>query len=863
MGNKKIERTDLVAKDAITSVIKEADELILVLKKIVEVQEEIIKKNAFKTGKDLKQYSTAIKSVKTSSEALSKVEKDRKRLQEQLKVLNSDAIQQNEELKVQMSLQRKANSDLAKEKLGLISVYSKESKRLRDLKNQYKESILTQGKSAKATKNLEREVRKLDRQLKEVDDSAGDFYRNIGNYPNAIGKSVKAIAALTAGILAANGAAAGIKDGLQANEEGSEDLRKSMSFLDGAARQAKNSLGQAASGAIDLIKAMTGNGGIFAVGAAMKKVTTSFDDFGKKVKESGEANYEAEEALIQIEKSNRDYSRSLAEVNRELEIQEQLAGDATRSFDQIEAATVKVTELNIKRANIQKKIALEDLDRVNALIDTRKALGQNVADLLDDQLAAELAFSDAETELVIKQLDNTKVRRENARDRFEQELDYAIDAFDAQKSLNERQINDETNTFDERRALLTRTTFLTAKAFTNQQKLVEDFTGEKLNLNELVKEDDEEVIRATLANFQLDEITKTRILEIIKEQKIARQDLADLERDLLAGKKEEAIETVNFINDIEQAQFEGQIIGLEGTAGKEKELYELKKAQLIAQADFETSLEGKTAEEIEAIRANLANSLARLDIEEKNRIKAKTEAQVEYGIELTKTFINALSAKDEALNRSLDNEIERTNNNLTRQQSLAEQGLENQLAFEQAKAAKLEIKRQEAQKREEKRQKTLAYFTAFTELLKENPNTAAAKAAVQIAIAETVSGLFYEGTENVGESLGKPVFSGRDGYVVRVDGSERIMTGEQNRRIGGMSNESLAKLAEESQSMSHSKSGSFAAPAVLGYLARIEKAVESSKYSVDWDGLEVRTEKLIENGQRKTVRTLRNKKRLK
>lgn len=82
----------------------------------------------------------------------------------------------------------------------------------------------------------------------------------------------------------------------------------------------------------------------------------------------------------------------------------------------------------------------------------------------------------------------------NERDQFEKALDFALDLFDTQKTLNERGIADENKTFNERVKLLDRTVELSNKAFQEQIRLAEKQVGERLKLNELIAIDDEKII---------------------------------------------------------------------------------------------------------------------------------------------------------------------------------------------------------------------------------------------------------------------------------------------------------------------------------------------------------------------------------
>ena len=141
-----------------------------------------------------------------------------------------------------------------------------------------------------------------------------------------------------------------------------------------------------------------------------------------------------------------------------------------------------------------------------------------------------------------------------------------------------------------------------------------------------------------------------------------------------------------------------------------------------------------------------------------------------------------------------------------KQKALAEKGLDNTLAFEEqrleeANLAKLEAEKEAAQK--EQLLKTAEIFgEAYIARLREGQNQgqalggATADAFVYRGIAKAIiQGAFYEGTENVADSLGEPVFKGKDGYVIAVDGQERILNPEHSKAVKGMSNKELVERA--------------------------------------------------------------------
>ena len=233
---------------------------------------------------------------------------------------------------------------------------------------------------------------------------------------------------------------------------------------------------------------------------------------------------------------------------------------------------------------------------------------------------------------------------------------------------------------------------------------------------------------------------------------------------------------------------------------------------------------------------------------------AKQDASVANAVKIATRINDALNKVSDNRISKIESEEEKTATSLERQERRAEQGLENNVAFYQKKAAELEKQKEDEAKKQERRAKVLAYFNLFSEFAKSEPNMAAFKAAAQVTVAETVSGLFYEGTEKVEDDIqGKPMFSGRDGYVVRVDGSERIMTGAQNSKLGGISNDDLVELATNGSGQVGYAVG-IDTRKLESKLDSVIKAVQSNDKSVHWDSLGNRFETQIKNEVKKVTK---------
>ena len=114
-----------------------------------------------------------------------KLQNEEARLIAKLNSLETEEAKNIQKLRTQIQEKNKALKQSAKESLGLVSIYDKESAKLNELRKRYKEVALAEGESSKAARVLRKELTALDAKLKSVDGSAGQFQRSVGNYPSA------------------------------------------------------------------------------------------------------------------------------------------------------------------------------------------------------------------------------------------------------------------------------------------------------------------------------------------------------------------------------------------------------------------------------------------------------------------------------------------------------------------------------------------------------------------------------------------------------------------------------------------------------------------------------------------------------
>jgi hypothetical protein len=744
--------------------------------------------------------------------------------QEELKRLTSELLGAN----IQKQEITKLAKEQVKESQGLVGAYTRESKKLNELRKRYKDLAISEGVAGKEAKDLKREIDKLDAELKDVDASAGQFQRNVGNYPETFGKAAKAITVIIGTLAAAKGAFEGVKTSIDSLEEGAEGIEEATAGLDGALNVVKSTVGAVGLDIIDLTKeALNGNSKAWKVvgnsvltnlipalnvlkpelndtGDFMQRTAKATENFGDKLFGAVDAEREAARRAIEFRKVLRGLETQLAKINGVIAVQNAIAGDSTRSFTEIETAAIKAQKAEQQRANILIKIAKEELSQIQFRLNSRRKLGLEVEGLLDAERDALIKLQETRNDLLVVQLENEKLLRENARDRFERELDFAIDGFDAVKTVNERQITNEQLNLEKRRAIFDETVRLTDKSFANQIKLVQDFTKQKIDLDELSKESDEEVIRQKLKNFNFDDVTLGRILEIIKERKLALQDLTDAQRDL------------NIV-DQDAIDIRKDIIAQEEALGKITE-------DSVAQSNqaLDDLEKDRTNNEIENLRRRLflaeEGSIEFLNIQKElndallNQQKERIDKQVEadqQGADQREAIQKALFDKIQEFvaKRSqqrvadIEEEISATEKQQDRLRELADKGVlgaDQSLAAEEKKAAELEREKNEEIRKQELRTAGFKILSALLEQGK-SPQEAIPEVGVLLgalpAVIEAIP-TFIEGTEDVAKSLGKPQLKGRDGHIIRVDGKERIVDPENNAKMGGISNDEAANIIQ-------------------------------------------------------------------
>tara|TARA_R110002110_G_scaffold7307_6_gene37126 strand:+ start:817 stop:3372 length:2556 start_codon:yes stop_codon:yes gene_type:complete len=845
MADKRIEQKDLIDPNIFVNIIKQAAELEVILKNNLKTFGEYIKANPFKVAQDVKDYKASVDAINLSSKALKDTQNEQvKATQELNKELKKGNENQAQAKKVadEVNGYLSENILLEQKRISQLAILAKEQKKLND---QLKKGRIS-------ARNYDRATAKLSKQTKEL---------KIAN--SQLGFTIKAQ----------------IKDG-QAAIGSFDKQAQRLGQLRSAYRKLNKSQRESEDVGGSLLKS------IKVLDAQTKKNDASIGNFQRNV---GNYNEKAAEAI----QSTSLFGVSLKSLATPMGA---VTAVATGLFALYAAGTAGSYDLI--SANNRLKGSLGALG--NSFSEAFGADGKGggifssiITDLTTRLFGLGIAMEGVFTDAVLNSLRDLEVLSIKADTYSEEQLDRI------EKEKQKR--DDQQSSFQERLKASDKIKKIIEQKEDKQLKVIEK---QIINTNILLGHDKHNVDlqkqlallekeraaekrkNATYETEQARSATrllkeqKTALQKVVKAQQDARDKAAKEQQDARDKAAEAAKKAAEEEIKREDRNYLERTRVLEGQLSYEQLLLAQSYEDKFKDAEDDAQLTFFLQKELNAKLQKLEDDA---DAEEKKKrdkrrkdnndafaedadkaIKATEKAKKIADAKQDASVANAnkiASAINDSLNQVSDKRIakieeeeEKTVRAIDRQERRAEQGLENNLAFEQKKAAELEKQREDEAKKQEQRAKVLAYFNLFSEFAKAEPNTAAFKAAAQVAIAETVSGLFYEGTEKVEDDIqGKPMFSGRDGYVVRVDGSERIMTGAQNSKLGGISNDDLVELATNGSGQVGYAVG-IDTRKLESKLDSVIKAVQSNDKSVHWDSLGNRFETQIKNEVKKVTK---------
>lgn len=591
-------------------------------------------------------------------------------------------------------------------------------------------------------------------------------------------------------------------------------------------------------------------------------ITEAFDELGNLIDVSKEAFGDFGDVFVttnarlreQLELQDRLIDQQ-AILGREIAIliaaeqqQQQIAGDSTRSFAEQEEAINKVLLIQEKRIDLQQELAeseqegailaiKNDLERAGILKSVNDEQIKNLSFLKDANIADEVSvenlqrLKDATNELIqveadqiIRALEANKTLIEIRRDRFEQELDFALDVADRQKSVNERQIGDERISFNERAKLIKDTERLVEDSFDSQIKLTEDFvastlklrgkgeveiaeTLEKINLRKLTELTNEVDVRKQLIDAGIaDEITQNRIREIIIERKAALQDVADLQKDLNKDLFDAEVDLQEFRRDLDVTLAEEETERREKDF-KEAEFFSSKKLKLALDALKE---EKKAKLAVVELEEDIAEQLAQTESEKTRIFEEAIEKRrqiekdsLEERIELEKQankrifesaregieFLEKLNARRNAKRlQAIDDEISASQKQQDALRAAAQEGTKGaaeDLAIAERQEAEAQERRKQELKKQQRDEAKLVFLKILAAKAEQGDKNPFLSAVIEFGKTEAfLNSLdsFDKGVDRLGKT--DNAVDNKGGRPVVAHEDEMIVTSNQNKEMG-------------------------------------------------------------------------------
>jgi hypothetical protein len=871
---------------------------------LIESQKEVLKQSnklaqseskVFDNVEKIKNTEEAIQKVEKAVKELDTLEKQRLKTEKALLELDDERAKQNAILAEQLKAKRKALREEAKAATELDNAYKNLTKKTNEAQAEFKKLAVQFGINSKEAREAGKNFDKLDAQLREVNDAARDGRRDVGRYQLATEKlnnSLKKFGVGAGAILVITKAFEGLQNVIGNNAEAGAGLEKvlgsvTVSFTVLLSRIVKafpifinivkdgfNSLTNGFKESLLELKIFWAETkSVFGSGSEeINKLKKELALLQKESKGSG-ATFDdltgafkgmGDEIVSTIEKNNRLIDSTLASRKAVITYQETINGllktqaqqqaaadnennsllDRIKSQKELQKTTALINIEEKKIAAERVKLAEQNLGVFNQSIDAREALAQANTDFIALEVEQE-----AERQAQLTELSTLEA------DVLEQRLDFLIDNFDNQKTINERIIADEKSTFEERQRLLAQNEKLSIESYDAQlqafnERLAEQGKGQ-LDFEKLVNESDSRLIAQEALNAGLSERLTTRLLEVIRERRTVIQDNVEATNDLNDATKDsndlekETILNTEILNKLKEDGVDVELVL--------QQLEEKRLSLEIQNLQTRIALAKVGSEERIKLEKDLSEKLleeqqARLEKEkEKEEKAAEKRKEIQEGVA---SFLEKLNQKvfDNKISK-LDEEIDKEKEREDQLRELARQGVqdaENNLAVTQKRQAELEREREQALKRQKAFELGLAAARAYSANVATGDGNALVKTITDISLLEAfIDNLagFYEGTDLVKNDL-NPTVKGKDGYVIRVDGDERIFNPAQNKAVSSLgsnlNNWELVRLAQVGKSLDSQTSNLGDSAAVLQGLNSVKRAIESKPVNmgIDYDKIQ-------------------------
>lgn len=853
--SKKISYSQIAEPNLLDPLVKEitkVNELLGVteknLKAVVDEAAKIAKQTPLDSFENLEKVEKGLKDTKTAVEQLDKVEKDRIKLNERLKELDDGRAQANFDLREQIRLQTKELRDNAKAAKNTGDFYEKLKKDTNAAQIEFKKLAAEFGANSKQAKTALKVFDDLDEQLREINDAAKDGRRDVGRYEKGVQsltKTFKVFASATIILKILDL----LKTSVSQNSDGAAELEKIWVRVTAVFSVAARRL-------IAVFPAIQAKFERFLLSfeIGIAKITGLLSDNGDEV-ETLQKQYEdlAETADVDLSNAFAGMGEEVAELTKKkikliddtLEYRRQIVGleqdvaaliptqeklraqfeDDSASLEEQTKAGVAFREELIKRQAIEADIAAQRL----SLAQDNAAANRGSVEAQEELSAATLEYNqliaDQASELVSTEKEIQKLRD----DTTQLNLDFYIDDFDNRKTVNERIIADETQTFERRRQLLGENQRETEESFALQEESLNRSLRERgkseLDFEELRKKNSSEEIARVIRESGISEPLAIRALEILRERRTFLQDNAEAQKDLNSAESDSLL----LLDDIALQQ-DALLALQERGVDLEMVLQTLSDARLeseIENLNERVDLAEEGSAEFIALNQELNDKLLEQNQQKLDKDKAMIQELGKATVEGFQFLGDLADGFFEKRVNNIDEEISAEEKRIDRLKELAAEGnedAENNLAITEQRQAQLELEREQQLKRQKQSELALTAIQTYgSKVSAGDPNPLASTisdVSVLRAFVGTLPG-FYEGTEDTGTA--GPLKDSHGTITGFTHENERVIKAEQNRLIGSMSNAELTMLAHRENTRAGQADNSGAVVQVLQDLKQITK----------------------------------------
>ena len=740
-----IDYNDLVKGDPFGKLIKEGEQLIIVYEKMGQALRDAMAGTKVQgsgnpaTLKEAEDYQKLIDKIAQYEAQLEKT----KKAKEKLTVETAKA-------KIEQQEYDKAIKETAKDELGLISAYQKESKTLNDMRKQYKDLVLTQGEHAKGTKDLLTNITALDTKLKKVDATVGQHQRNVGNYASSLGDVKSGLLEIGQAMGLAFGVTEIISFGKESvtafleAEKNATDLKNAVKgnsiVLDKLIKQSET-LQDTSIFSDDDIQIAQKQLSIYGLTSKqVEDLTPKIVDFASKMGyDLATATDKAIGAINGQTKGLKESGLQFKDTGDRLENYNLL----TKKFNTFQGASAEALETTIGKA---KRLG-------NAWDNIKESIGEYLvnqgADLLDN-------FDVVFGKTTARELALSKQIQKDLKIQDAVNKEHLAQIESGEKSKTE--------------IILNNSKYIAGLyAIRGKQQTYEQQQNIDAQIKQLTKFNNE---LRTLGNKEINNWEE-------KEEKKADKT-KDVDKEIDDERKRH-LDEYNKWADNENKNID------EAEAKKKKQLKDLK------------TLEAKDYQEAQKMALDMQEKSDKDKEDDAKKEKARQKQERENAIAQTEMLYDVWKEGQERKNTErieyIDHELEQSKSAIEIQAELASRGMENTLAFEMKKQADLEkarVQELERQKKVAKQQEALelslaflkAYETYISQDMKSGQALLRASADIFSAklLSKAISGSAFEGVEDTGPG---GTLDAQGGMLWKLHPHEGVVNAENNKKYKG------------------------------------------------------------------------------